>query len=392
MTSRERYNRNTTTSASGSRSEPRRFRKTVSLSDINNNQEKVYQSQHILDIFQLSDKFITPSSSARPSRPSSSHTALRRSNGPDAAISTLPKRPNTAISYRSRNKYKTNIGSRYRQNFNVAVSATDDAVSASRTLLTYEDTDNDSETNSVKNGQKSFKKYGKGENKESRTRGNNSDETLTLFIGKQNTKGNHSQTTESKILRTFPYLESAHLSPAERLPSTNDYNNNDKWLRQRKDSISECLSSSEADEEDLQDETHQLYADTSQTENQIQGRTRQYRTSHKLINATLPADKYERSETEQQDDTTKLTYNYMVNHESSSPSQHKHVRPLSRQEQFEQEKRLLVGNLRSILRGRLKFRRKAGITTDAVFQKQMESGFFTAEVLYHHWADDLLGM
>ena len=70
-------------------------------------------------------------------------------------------------------------------------------------------------------------------------------------------------------------------------------------------------------------------------------------------------------------------------------------RPLSRQcisNRYHEDKTTSIEDLRGRLKRRLRSRKKAGITTDPVFQKQMSSGFWTAEVLYHQWANNLLGL
>ncbi|XP_038053770.1 uncharacterized protein LOC119726226 [Patiria miniata] len=59
---------------------------------------------------------------------------------------------------------------------------------------------------------------------------------------------------------------------------------------------------------------------------------------------------------------------------------------------FQAEKRAVLEDLRSDLGRRLKLRKKSGIMSDEVFQKQIRSSFWTADMLYHRWGNDILEM
>ena len=57
-----------------------------------------------------------------------------------------------------------------------------------------------------------------------------------------------------------------------------------------------------------------------------------------------------------------------------------------------EERRAVLDDLRGDLCRRLKLRKRSGIMSDTVFQKQVRSSFWTADMLYHRWGKDLLDM
>ncbi|XP_033646158.1 uncharacterized protein LOC117305396 [Asterias rubens] len=59
---------------------------------------------------------------------------------------------------------------------------------------------------------------------------------------------------------------------------------------------------------------------------------------------------------------------------------------------FQEEKAAILGDLKRDLAQRLKLRKKSGIMSDGVFQQQIRSSFWTADMLYHRWGSDLLEM